>query len=114
MVSRVALNDMQQDREETIRSFCARLRGQASVCQYTIQCPNCEHDVDYTEPILRDALCRGIEDTEIQLNLLGHTNRDMSLNEVVHFVEAVAPATCLLYTSPSPRDATLSRMPSSA
>ena len=25
-----------------------------------------------------------------------------------------APATCLLYTSPSPRDATLSRMPSSA
>ena len=24
------------------------------------------------------------------------------------------PATCLLYTSPSPRDATLSRMPSSA
>ena len=88
MVSRVALNDMRQDREETIRSFCARLRGQASVCQYTIQCPNCEHDVDYTEPILRDALCRGIEDTEIQLNLLGHTNQDMSLNEVVHFVEA--------------------------
>ena len=25
-----------------------------------------------------------------------------------------APMTCLLYTSPSPRDATLSRMPSSA
>ena len=25
-----------------------------------------------------------------------------------------APKTCLLYTSPSPRDATLSRMPSSA
>ena len=28
--------------------------------------------------------------------------------------EAVAFRTCLLYTSPSPRDATLSRMPSSA
>ena len=27
---------------------------------------------------------------------------------------ALAPPTCLLYTSPSPRDATLSRMPSSA
>ena len=28
--------------------------------------------------------------------------------------EVVHPETCLLYTSPSPRDATLSRMPSSA
>ena len=28
--------------------------------------------------------------------------------------EAQAKSTCLLYTSPSPRDATLSRMPSSA
>ena len=27
---------------------------------------------------------------------------------------ALDPVTCLLYTSPSPRDATLSRMPSSA
>ena len=26
----------------------------------------------------------------------------------------IVPSTCLLYTSPSPRDATLSRMPSSA
>ena len=31
----------------------------------------------------------------------------------VHRVQRV-PQTCLLYTSPSPRDATLSRMPSSA
>jgi len=30
------------------------------------------------------------------------------------YAEADAPDTCLLYTSPSPRDATLSRMPSSA
>ena len=28
--------------------------------------------------------------------------------------EEYVPGTCLLYTSPSPRDATLSRMPSSA
>ena len=30
------------------------------------------------------------------------------------FYNAKTPGTCLLYTSPSPRDATLSRMPSSA
>ena len=33
----------------------------------------------------------------------------------VHSIEAFVPGVvCLLYTSPSPRDATLSRMPSSA
>ena len=32
----------------------------------------------------------------------------------IKFNEATAILTCLLYTSPSPRDATLSRMPSSA
>ena len=31
-----------------------------------------------------------------------------------HEIEGVHPWYCLLYTSPSPRDATLSRMPSSA
>ena len=30
------------------------------------------------------------------------------------YFENITPLTCLLYTSPSPRDATLSRMPSSA
>ena len=34
--------------------------------------------------------------------------------EVVAAVAAVSAEVCLLYTSPSPRDATLSRMPSSA
>ena len=29
-------------------------------------------------------------------------------------LEFIVPSNCLLYTSPSPRDATLSRMPSSA
>ena len=33
---------------------------------------------------------------------------------VIPFLPFLLLATCLLYTSPSPRDATLSRMPSSA
>ena len=36
------------------------------------------------------------------------------LPDVLIYQKAVASALCLLYTSPSPRDATLSRMPSSA
>ena len=35
-------------------------------------------------------------------------------NENVSLVDAAMPGICLLYTSPSPRDGLLSRMPSSA
>ena len=35
-------------------------------------------------------------------------------HQLVVVVSAMQGETCLLYTSPSPRDATLSRMPSSA
>lgn len=87
MVARVTLNNLTQDHNESIRAFGARLRGQAGVCKYTIDCPNCNHKVDYTEPILRDVLSRGIVDPDIQLELLGHTNQDMTLEGVFHFVE---------------------------
>ena len=88
MVARVTLNNMQQDRDEPIRAFGARLRGQANICKYVMKCPSCEEDVNYTDPILRDALCHGIIDQEIQLDLLSNTNQDMTLEEVFHFVEA--------------------------
>jgi len=42
----------------------------------------------HTEAILRDVLCRGIADQDIQLELLGHTNQDMPLEDVFRFVEA--------------------------
>ena len=71
MVVRVALHNMQQDRDEPIRNFGARLRGQAGVCKFTTKCPNCERNVDYTEHIIRDVLTRGLEDQDIQLDLLG-------------------------------------------
>ena len=48
----------------------------------------------------------------------GHGLEDYDADEltvgVAHFAIGPMYTTCLLYTSPSPRDATLSRMPSSA
>ena len=41
-------------------------------------------------------------------------NCRMCLVEIEKAPKLVSSCTCLLYTSPSPRDATLSRMPSSA
>ena len=88
MVARVTLHNMRQDRDEPIRAYGARLRGQASVCKFTQQCTGCEANVDYTEAMIKDVLCRGLEDTEIQMQLLGDKNQDMTLEQVLRFVEA--------------------------
>ena len=88
MVARVHLHNMRQDRDETIRSFGARIRGQAGVCRFSISCPGCESDVNYTDAILRDVLTRGMADSEIQLDLLSDVNQDMSLEEAFQFIEA--------------------------
>ena len=88
MVARMQLHNMKQDRDETVRSFGARLRGQAGVCKYSTECPNCNAEVNFTDIILRDALTRGISDPDIQLDLLSDRNQDMTLEEAFKFVEA--------------------------
>ena len=47
-------------------------------------------------------------------NLLAYDTSDIRRLEAIHLLGRRLDITCLLYTSPSPRDATLSRMPSSA
>ena len=90
MVARVTLHSMSQDRDETIRPFGARIKGQASTCKYVTQCSadECGADVDFTEVILRDVLGRGIADLEIQMDLLGDQNQDMSLEGMLSFIKA--------------------------
>ena len=88
MVARVSLHNMRQDRDEPIRVFGARLRGQAGVCKFVVKCPGCNENVNYTDAILRDVLSRGLDDQDIQLDLLGDKNQDMTLEQVLQFVEA--------------------------
>ena len=88
MVARVQLHNKHQDRDETVRSFCAHLRDQAGICKFTTQCPSCDTNVNYTAHILRDVPTRGLADSEIQLDLLGDKNQDMTREEVLQFVAA--------------------------
>ena len=100
MVARVTLHNMRQGRDEPVRAFGARLRGQTCVCKFIQQCPSCEADVDYTEAMIKDVLCRGLEDSEIQMDLLENKNQDMTLEQDLGFVEAKEAgkrlASCLL------------------
>ena len=60
---------------------------QAGVCEYVIDCLGCHEKVDYTEQVFREVLCRRIADPDIKLKLLGHTNQDMTLGKIFHFIE---------------------------
>ena len=64
------------------------------------------------EKIRVDTSWLEIENSEIEecLCQLSHMNTE----DYLYFLPAYLTYACLLYTSPSPRDATLSRMPSSA
>ena len=52
MVARVQLQQMRQDRDEPVRAFAARLRGQAGVCNFSIRCPSdtCGNSVQRCQP----------------------------------------------------------------
>ena len=82
------MHNMRQDREETVRSFGAHLHAQAGICKFLTKFPGCNTDVNYTESVLRYVLTEGIADPEIQLDLLGSNNQDISLEEVFKFVES--------------------------
>ena len=90
MVARVTLHGMRQDRDEPIRAFTARVRGQANICKFVIECPNdnCKSNINYTDHVIKDVITRGISDHDIQLDLLGEQNQDMTLDEVVKYIEA--------------------------
>ena len=88
MVARVQLHNMHQDRDETVRSFCACLCGQAGICKFTTQCPSCDTNVNYTEHILCSVLTCGLADSKIQLDLLGDKNQHMTPEEILQSVEA--------------------------
>ena len=90
MVARVSLSNMRQGHEESIRSFHARIKGQADTCRYKMECARagCDHINDFTEEILRDVIVRGIADQDIQLDLLGEKNQNMTLKEMIEYIEA--------------------------
>ena len=90
IVARLALHEMQQDRDEPVRLFCARLRGQANTCQYFTRCskPGCDTDVHYTEDIVKDCLIKGLCDEDIRLDIVGSHNEEKPLEDILARIES--------------------------
>ena len=91
MVARMNLQSIHQQRDEPVRSYTARLRGQASVCNYN-KSKRCECrrnvSIDYSEDMVRDSFIRGLNDPDIQQHILGQANQDMTLEETLQLAEA--------------------------
>ena len=92
IVARVRLLNMKQDRDEPVRNFVAKLKGQANTCKYfkKHKCSSCQHEaeINYSEDMVRDVLARGLVDSDIQIDLLGDPNQDMPLDQMVNLIEA--------------------------
>ena len=106
-VARVALSRMVQDRGEPIRSFAARLRGQAEVCMFTKKCSGCNVVNNQGEQRVADQLCVGLADPDIQEDLLKDTNQAMSVEETIRFVEvrAAGKRSAVTITTPTSTNA---------
>ena len=61
------------------------------MCNYVVK-GKCAHNSDitlnYSDSMIRDVLITGLADEDIKRDVLSHTEQDMSLTELVAFVEA--------------------------
>ena len=88
MVAPVALHDMHQDRDEPVRSFCARLMGQANICNYSVECPDCKKDVSCTNHIVSDCITRCLSDDDICLDVLMNESHHKTFDSLVSYIES--------------------------
>ena len=90
IINRNVLRGMMQNHDEDVKHFAARVRGQAEMCNYTVQCTRqgCNSLISYAEAEVRDQICKGLADPEIQQELLGHSNEITTLEDTISFIAA--------------------------
>ena len=74
MVERLNLQLLQQDSDEGVRNFAARVRGQADVCLFTVTAPNdvqAGEEISYRDHMVKDTIIRGLEDLENRVAVQG-------------------------------------------
>jgi hypothetical protein len=86
MISRITLHGIQQEADENIRNFAARVKGQADLCNLVVRC-TCGEVVRYTDQIVRDIIMRGLHDQDHQCDVLGHHDQNMTLDAILTLLE---------------------------
>ena len=88
LLNKVAFLDMSQATDEPVKMFAARLRGQASTCDFTLT----SGTTDYTEHMVQHQLIKGLNNQDIQEHILGHAatkeGSKMTLDDTINMAEA--------------------------
>ena len=87
IISRVKFRNLCQDHQEDVRHYAARVKGQASLCNYTITCSRCADDLSYADEEIMDQICTGLADAEIQKEVLALRKQNQTIEELVGFIE---------------------------
>ena len=88
VILRTELMQMRQMRDESFRSFSARVRGKADTYAFFAEC-SCGLRVYYTDHMIRDTLLNGISDSDICREVLGTADiLTMAINDVIALVES--------------------------
>ena len=92
LVHVVEMQRMGQSNNETITQFATRLRGQAKVCDLTVECPQCQRDVSYGEQAIMYQFIHGLNNFKAQERILEASAQveggELSLVRVLKLAEA--------------------------
>lgn len=92
LVNIVELQRMGQGAQETITQYTSRLMGQGDICDFTIQCSECEHDFSFRDRIIMYQFIRGLADVSAQERILETAAQveggELSLARVLKIAEA--------------------------
>ena len=79
----MTLYNMRQGRDEPIRAFCARLRGQAALCNLNVKCQGCRGYVSYAEDAVGNGIYVGLADLDVQRDLFSDENQARTVPELL-------------------------------
>ena len=78
------------DPSESFKHYASRIKGQAACCDYTVKCTasGCNTIIAYAEEEIRDQICKGIADPDVQRDIMTQRRPDLPLDELVNLIAA--------------------------
>ena len=71
------LHRQKQEPGQTVSAFLASLKSKSRQCDLRMKCANCEHQCDFSEKIILTLFLSGLQDTDLQQDLLAEQDLDL-------------------------------------
>ena len=93
LVNIIELQKLGQYRDETISAYSARLNGQASLCDFNVECPSCNTDNSFKDKSIMYQMICGLHDRDQMERVLQAAAQveggELSLTRVIKLLEAL-------------------------